>query len=58
MDPKNVGVEIISEYTARAIDELDKKGEPKTVESIRSLRKKLYSRDIEIASIVNGMKLK
>ena len=58
MELKDAGVEVLSEYTARAIDALDKKGDPKTVESIRLMRQKLYARDIEIASIVNGMKIK
>ena len=58
MDLKSIGVEVLSEYTARAIDELEKKGEPRTIDNIRSLRDKLYSKDIEIASIVNGMKMK
>jgi hypothetical protein len=58
MDWTKVPVSVLGEYTTKAIQELEKKGDARNPDSIRSMRYKLYSRDIEIASIVNGMKLK
>ncbi len=58
VDWGSVSVETLSEYTTRAIVHLEQRGENPTPDAIRSTRTKLYQRDIEIAKVVDGMKLK
>lgn len=58
MDLSSVSVEVLSKYTALAISDLEKRGESISVESITKKRDSIYTKDLEIASIANGMKVK
>jgi hypothetical protein len=54
IDWRNVSVEVLAEYTTRAISYLEKSGEDPVLEAIRDRRDKLYNYDLELASVVNG----
>lgn len=57
MNWNEVSVEVLEQYTTRAISDLERRGIEATPDAIRETRTKLYKNDIEIASIVNGRKL-
>jgi len=54
IDWSSVSVEVLAEYTTRAISYLEKSGEDPVPEAIRDRRDKLYHYDLELASVVNG----
>ena len=56
IDWKSVSVEVLAEYTTKAISYLEKSGEDPVPEAIRDRRDRIYRNDVEIASIVNGLK--
>jgi hypothetical protein len=57
VDWSKISVEVLGDYTSRAISSLESQGKEPTVNAIMELRSKLYLRDIEIAGVVDGMKL-
>jgi len=57
MDWASVSIEVLAEYTTRAIFDLERRGVEALPDNIRDTRTKLYQKDIEIASIANAMKL-
>ncbi|MEY4614226.1 MAG: hypothetical protein RL179_2199 [Planctomycetota bacterium] len=58
VDWSKVSVEVLGDYTSRAISRLESEGKESTVPAIMELRSKLYQRDIDIANVVDGMKIK
>lgn len=56
VDWSKVSVEVLAEYTTRAISYLEKRGEEPLTHAIKDRRDKLYTQDMEIASAVNGFK--
>ena len=56
IDWGTVSVEVLAEYTTKAISYLEKSGEDPVPEAIRDRRDRIYRNDVEIASIVNGLK--
>ena len=58
VDWSKISVEVLGDYTSRAISSLESQGKDLTVNAIMELRSKLYLRDIEIAGVVDGMKMK
>jgi hypothetical protein len=58
VDWSKISVEVLGDYTSRAISRLESEGKEPTVSAIMELRSKLYLRDIEIAGVVDGMKMK
>ena len=56
IDWGNVSVEVLAEYTTRAISYLEKSGEDPVPEAIRDRRDRIYRNDLEVASVVNGFK--
>lgn len=58
VDWSAIPVEVLGDYTSRAISSLESQGKDLTVNAIMELRSKLYLRDIEIAGVVDGMKMK
>lgn len=57
VDWSKISVEVLGDYTSRAISRLESEGREPTVNAIMELRSKLYLRDIEIANVVDGMKM-
>jgi len=58
VDWSKISVEVLGDYTSRAISRLESEGKESTVPAIMELRSKLYQRDIDIANVVDGMKIK
>lgn len=58
VDWSKISVEVLGDYTSRAISHLESQGKDPTVNAIMELRSKLYLRDIEIAGVVDGMRMK
>ena len=58
VDWSAIPVEVLGDYTSRAISSLEGQGKDPTVNAIMELRSKLYLRDIEIAGVVDGMRMK
>lgn len=58
VDWSAIPVEVLGDYTSRAISSLESQGKAPTVNAIMELRSKLYLRDIEIAGVVDGMRMK
>ena len=56
VDWSKVSVEVLAEYTTKAISYLEKHGEEPLVHAIKDRRDRLYAKDTEIASVVNGFK--
>ena len=58
VDWSSIPVEVLGDYTSRAISSLESQGKEPNVNAIMELRSKLYLRDIEIAGVVDGMRMK
>lgn len=56
IDWGKVSVEVLAEYTTKAILYLEKSGEDPVPEAIRDRRDRIYKNDLEVASVVNGFK--
>lgn len=57
VDWSKVSVEVLAEYTTKAISYLEKHGEEPLTHAIRDRRDRLYIQDTEIASVVNGFNI-
>lgn len=57
VDWSKVPVEVLGDYTSRAISRLESQGKDPTVNAILELRSKLYLQDLDIAKVVDGMQL-
>lgn len=57
VDWSKISVEVLGDYTSRAISRLESEGKEPTVNAIMELRSKLYLQDMDIAAVVDGMKI-